>query len=359
MPGRRLRADAAARAGASSARLTPRRNVGAVVGLLVRASRRALRLVRRGCGRGVVVAGRRLRRRARARWPRCCGGSRSWSPSRTSCPARPTASSPGSPRRARCRSRAPPLPRAVVTGNPCAPRSPPSTGGRRRRRRAPGARARPADRPHGSCSSPAARSARGGSTTPSLAPGRAVGATATTSPSATSSAAATGTTIARRGPADRAPARATTPSRYEDDMPAALAAADLAVCRSGLGTCFELAAVGPAGGPRAAADVTARPPDRATPSALVDAGGAVLVPDAELDADRLAAEVDAAARRRRPPGRDGDGQAAPGPPRRRRPTPPRPSLEALRRASAPTARRRSTWPAPLRASTSSASAAPG
>jgi undecaprenyldiphospho-muramoylpentapeptide beta-N-acetylglucosaminyltransferase len=81
------------------------------------------------------------------------------------------------------------------------------------------------------------------------------------------------------------------PVRYEDDMPAALAAADLAVCRSGSTTCFELAAVGlPAvlvPSPFVTADQQTR---NARP--LVAAGGAILVPDAELDGTRLAAEVD-------------------------------------------------------------------
>jgi len=82
------------------------------------------------------------------------------------------------------------------------------------------------------------------------------------------------------------------PVRYEDQMPAALAAADVAVCRSGSSTCFELAAVGlPAvlvPSPVVTADQQTR---NARP--LVEAGGAVLVPDAELDAARLVAEVDA------------------------------------------------------------------
>lgn len=78
---------------------------------------------------------------------------------------------------------------------------------------------------------------------------------------------------------------------YEDDMPAALAAADVAVCRSGSSACFEVAAVGlPAilvPSPHVTADQQAR---NARP--LVDAGGAVLVRDAELDGERLAREVD-------------------------------------------------------------------
>jgi UDP-N-acetylglucosamine:LPS N-acetylglucosamine transferase len=78
---------------------------------------------------------------------------------------------------------------------------------------------------------------------------------------------------------------------YEDDMPTALAAADLAVCRSGSGTCFELAAMGlPAvlvPSPVVTADQQTRNAER-----LVAAGAAVLVPDAELDGPRLVAEVD-------------------------------------------------------------------
>jgi UDP-N-acetylglucosamine--N-acetylmuramyl-(pentapeptide) pyrophosphoryl-undecaprenol N-acetylglucosamine transferase len=78
---------------------------------------------------------------------------------------------------------------------------------------------------------------------------------------------------------------------YEDDMPTALAAADLAVCRSGSGTCFELATMGlPAvlvPSPFVTADQQTRNADR-----LVAAGAAVLVPDAELDGARLVAVVD-------------------------------------------------------------------
>jgi UDP-N-acetylglucosamine--N-acetylmuramyl-(pentapeptide) pyrophosphoryl-undecaprenol N-acetylglucosamine transferase len=79
--------------------------------------------------------------------------------------------------------------------------------------------------------------------------------------------------------------------RYEDDMPTAMAAADLAVCRSGSGTCFELATIGlPAvlvPSPFVTADQQTRNAER-----LVAAGAAVLVPDAELDAARLVTEVD-------------------------------------------------------------------
>ena len=79
---------------------------------------------------------------------------------------------------------------------------------------------------------------------------------------------------------------------YEDDMPAALAAADVAVCRSGSSTCFELAAASLPAVLVPSPYVTA---DQQTGNArhLVEAGAAVLVPDAELDGPRLVAEVDA------------------------------------------------------------------
>lgn len=78
---------------------------------------------------------------------------------------------------------------------------------------------------------------------------------------------------------------------YEDDMPGALAAADLAVCRAGSSTCFELAAAGLPSILVPSPYVTA---DQQTGNArhLVDAGAARLVPDAELDGERLVAEVD-------------------------------------------------------------------
>jgi undecaprenyldiphospho-muramoylpentapeptide beta-N-acetylglucosaminyltransferase len=79
---------------------------------------------------------------------------------------------------------------------------------------------------------------------------------------------------------------------YEDDMPGALAAADVAVCRAGSSTCFELAAAGLPAVLVPSPYVTA---DQQTGNArhLVDAGAAVLVRDDELDAHRLVAEVDA------------------------------------------------------------------
>lgn len=79
---------------------------------------------------------------------------------------------------------------------------------------------------------------------------------------------------------------------YEDDMPAALGAADLAVCRAGSSTCFELAAAGLPSILVPSPHVTA---DQQTGNArhLVDAGAAVLIPDADLDGTRLVAAVDA------------------------------------------------------------------
>jgi undecaprenyldiphospho-muramoylpentapeptide beta-N-acetylglucosaminyltransferase len=79
---------------------------------------------------------------------------------------------------------------------------------------------------------------------------------------------------------------------YEDEMPAALAAADVAVCRSGSSTCFEMAAAALPAVLVPSPYVTA---DQQTGNArhLVEAGAAVLVPDAELTGARLVAEVDA------------------------------------------------------------------
>lgn len=78
---------------------------------------------------------------------------------------------------------------------------------------------------------------------------------------------------------------------YDDDMPTSLAAADVAVCRSGASTSFELLGAGLPAVLVPSSYVTA---DHQTANArhLVDAGAAVLVPDGELDGDRLVAEVD-------------------------------------------------------------------
>jgi len=78
---------------------------------------------------------------------------------------------------------------------------------------------------------------------------------------------------------------------YEDDMPAQLARADLVVCRGGSGTLFELAATG-----RPAVIVpslvTTGGQQVANAERVAAAGGAVVLRDDELDADRLVAAVD-------------------------------------------------------------------
>jgi UDP-N-acetylglucosamine--N-acetylmuramyl-(pentapeptide) pyrophosphoryl-undecaprenol N-acetylglucosamine transferase len=82
------------------------------------------------------------------------------------------------------------------------------------------------------------------------------------------------------------------PVRYESRMQLALAAADLVVCRSGGTTVAELAVIGV---PSILVPLPIATRDHQTANAgpLVRAGAAVLVPDDQLDAARLAAEVDA------------------------------------------------------------------
>lgn len=79
---------------------------------------------------------------------------------------------------------------------------------------------------------------------------------------------------------------------YEEDMATVYAAADLVVSRSGATTVAELAA---AGVPAVLVPLPGAPGDHQTANArrLVEAGGAVIVDDAELDGARLATEVDA------------------------------------------------------------------
>ncbi len=78
--------------------------------------------------------------------------------------------------------------------------------------------------------------------------------------------------------------------RYEHDMATVLAAADLAVCRSGGTTVAELAVIGVAS-ILVPLPIATRDHQRANARPLVDAGAAVLVSDDELDAARLLAEV--------------------------------------------------------------------
>ena len=81
------------------------------------------------------------------------------------------------------------------------------------------------------------------------------------------------------------------PVRYEDRMDLLMAAADLLVCRAGGNTVAEVAVVGL---PAVLIPLPNAPGDHQTANAraLADAGGGVLVPDGELDADRLVAEVE-------------------------------------------------------------------
>jgi len=79
--------------------------------------------------------------------------------------------------------------------------------------------------------------------------------------------------------------------RYEDRMPDLYAATSIAVCRAGATTVAELAA---AGVPSVLVPLPGAPGDHQTRNAqaLVDAGAAVLVPDAECTGARLAAELE-------------------------------------------------------------------
>lgn len=79
---------------------------------------------------------------------------------------------------------------------------------------------------------------------------------------------------------------------YEHEMPTAMAAAEVAVCRSGSGTCFELAA---AGLPAVLVPSPFVTGDHQTGNAerMAEAGGAVVVADADLTGARLATELDA------------------------------------------------------------------
>jgi UDP-N-acetylglucosamine--N-acetylmuramyl-(pentapeptide) pyrophosphoryl-undecaprenol N-acetylglucosamine transferase len=79
--------------------------------------------------------------------------------------------------------------------------------------------------------------------------------------------------------------------RYEDRMPDLYAATTIAVCRAGATTVAELAA---AGVPSVLVPLPGAPGDHQTRNAqaLVDAGAAVLVPDAECTGARLAAELE-------------------------------------------------------------------
>jgi undecaprenyldiphospho-muramoylpentapeptide beta-N-acetylglucosaminyltransferase len=85
--------------------------------------------------------------------------------------------------------------------------------------------------------------------------------------------------------------------RYEHDMPTVYAAADLVVCRSGASTIAELAV---AGVPSVLVPLPHAPGDHQTANAraMVDAGGALLLADADADADRVGETLDALVRDR-------------------------------------------------------------
>jgi undecaprenyldiphospho-muramoylpentapeptide beta-N-acetylglucosaminyltransferase len=78
--------------------------------------------------------------------------------------------------------------------------------------------------------------------------------------------------------------------RYEADMLTVLRAADLVVCRAGATSVAELSALGV---PSILVPLPEAPGDHQTANAryLEDAGGALLVPDSELDGDRLGVEM--------------------------------------------------------------------
>jgi UDP-N-acetylglucosamine:LPS N-acetylglucosamine transferase len=80
------------------------------------------------------------------------------------------------------------------------------------------------------------------------------------------------------------------PVRYETDMATVLLASDVVVCRAGASTVAELAV---AATPSILVPLPGAPGDHKTANAraMVTAGGAVLVPDADLSTERLIAEV--------------------------------------------------------------------
>jgi UDP-N-acetylglucosamine:LPS N-acetylglucosamine transferase len=77
---------------------------------------------------------------------------------------------------------------------------------------------------------------------------------------------------------------------YEDDMPGAYERASVFVCRAGAVTCAELTVTGT---PAILVPLPGAPADHQTrnASALASAGAGVVIADAELDGDRLAAEL--------------------------------------------------------------------
>jgi undecaprenyldiphospho-muramoylpentapeptide beta-N-acetylglucosaminyltransferase len=85
--------------------------------------------------------------------------------------------------------------------------------------------------------------------------------------------------------------------QYEHDMPTVYAAADLIVCRSGASTVAELAVAGVAS---VLVPLPHAPGDHQTANAraMVDAGGAVLLADSEVEPDRVGEVLDSLVRDR-------------------------------------------------------------
>lgn len=79
---------------------------------------------------------------------------------------------------------------------------------------------------------------------------------------------------------------------FDEHLPVALAAADLVICRAGASTVAELSVLGT---PAVLVPLPIATDDhqRLNAEALVSAGQARVVPDADLDAERLLAEIDA------------------------------------------------------------------
>lgn len=79
---------------------------------------------------------------------------------------------------------------------------------------------------------------------------------------------------------------------YEQDMATALCAADVVLSRAGASTVAELASVG-VGSILVPLPIATGDHQTANARVLVEAGAAVLIPDAELDAERLVTQLDA------------------------------------------------------------------
>ena len=272
----------------------------------------------------VVVVLRRLRQRALHRRRRpvagADGGRRAERPGR----ARPTAWPPGSPRPCAVPFDGTDLPRAVVTGNPVRPEIL-AVDRARRPRRGP-RRARPARRPAGRGRVQRLARLAAGSTRRCTGLAERWRAALRRRhpprgrrPRLGRAAVDAASTAAE--PADPAP----TASCYQrgalrgPHASALLAAADVVVSRAGGTTVAELAV----GRPRRRSSCRCRSPPattrRPTPRRWCGAGAAVLVPDAELDADRLDAELSPLAGRARADWPPWPPPPTAGPPRRRRP----------------------------------------